>query len=300
MLTIAVSSRALFHLEEEHEIFEKQGSEAFNKYMRDHERVPLKPGPAFNLVRKLLALNPGKGDDPNRDRVDVVLLSRNSPDAGMRIMQSILHYELDIVRAVFSQGGDRFRYMEAFGAHLFLSLSEKDVFAALRQGIAAAQLIPQAATVDEDPVVRIAFDGDSVIFCDEAERIVETAGLSAWKENEQTKAHVPLDGGPFKSFLLELAELQRKYPPEQGPLRIGLFTARGVMVHERALRTLRSWGVRVDEALFSNGLRKGAFLKAFKADMFFDDALHHIQSAQEHAVAAGRVMRLTENAEQAA
>jgi 5'-nucleotidase len=291
MLTIAVSSRALFHLEDEHQIFQEMGSKAFNEYMRDNERVPLKPGPAFNLVRKLLALNSARGDNPGRDRVDVVLLSRNSPDAGMRIMQSILHYDLDIIRAVFSQGADRFRYTAAFGAQLFLSLSADDVRAAHTQGVAAAQLIPHEADIDTDDVVRIAFDGDSVLFSDEAEAQVVNEGLAAWRQSEQEKAHLPLDAGPFKGVLTALAELQSQYPREKGPLRIGLFTARGVAVHERALRTLRSWGIRLDEALFANGLPKGPFLSAFGADMFFDDTLRHVESAKEHAVPAGHVMR---------
>jgi len=292
MLTIAVSSRALFHLEDEHRIFEEKGSEAFNAYMRENERVPLKPGPAFNLVRKLLALNACRGDSPGRDRVDVVLLSRNSPDAGMRIMQSIMHHKLDIIRAVFSQGADRFRYMTAFGVHLFLSLSAEDVLSALEQGIAAAQLIPQESRIGEDSVVRIAFDGDSVLFSDEAEQLVMSEGLEAWKRSEIEKAHLPLDAGPFKGFITELANLQAQYPRERGPLRIGLFTARGVAVHERALNTLRTWGIRLDEALFSSGLPKGPFLKAFQADMFFDDTMHHVESAKAHDVPAGHVMRL--------
>lgn len=300
MLTIAVSSRALFHLELEHQIFEEEGSEAFNRYMRDHDRVPLRPGPAFNLVRKLLAMNTGRGDSPSRDRVDVVLLSRNSPDAGMRIMQSILHYDLDIIRAVFSQGGERFQYMTAFGAQLFLSLDKRDVEAALKQGVAAAQLIPRTSNIDDDDVVRIAFDGDSVIFSDEAERRVVDEGLEGWKKRERENAHVPLGAGPFKGFLSALAELQSHYPVEEGPLHIGLVTARGVSVHERALRTLREWGIRLDEAVFANGLPKGPLLKAFRADMFFDDTLQHIESAKQHDVPAGHVMRLSPDATEVA
>lgn len=291
MLTIAVSSRALFHLEDEHKVFEENGSEAFNEFMRRKERVPLKPGPAFNLVRKLLALN-GSASDDGRDRVvDVVLLSRNSPDAGMRIMQSILYYDLDIIRAVFSQGADRFRYTAAFGAQLFLSLNSADVKAALEQGIAAAQLIPREAGIDEDETVRIAFDGDSVLFSDEAEHEVANLGIRAWQKTEQAKADTPLDAGPFKAFITALASLQQRYPREKAPIRIGLFTARGVAAHERALRTLRSWGIRLDEALFANGLPKGPFLKAFKADMFFDDTIKHVESARAHDVTAGHVFR---------
>ncbi len=284
MLTIAVSSRALFHTEDGDAIFQRRGPQAFNNYMRSKEQIPLRPGPAFNLVRKLLGLNTGE-----RDRVEVVLLSRNSPDAGLRIMHSIMHYNLDIERAVFTQGGDRFRYVTAFGAHLFLSTNASDVCSALHYGVAAAQMIPRVEDVSKDKIVRIAFDGDSVLFSDEADKITQTKGLREFQRSEQKKADTPLKGGPFKSFIAELSKLQAHYEDEAAPIRIGLFTARGIPAHERALKTLRSWGIRLDEALFSGGLPKGPFLKAFGADVFFDDTKHHVESADKHNVPAGHV-----------
>lgn len=286
MLTIAVSSRALFHTEDADTIFQEQGPEAFNDYMRSKEHIPLRPGPAFNLIRKLLAMNtPGA----RRDRVEVVLLSRNSPDAGLRIMHSILHYKLAIERAVFSQGRDRFRYAAAFGAQLFLSASVADVQAALQNGVAAAVMIPRVDDVGDDQMVRIAFDGDSVLFSDEADRTFHREGLRGFERSEQEKANLPLPAGPFQGFILELQKLQSHYKVETAPLRIGLFTARGVAAHERALRTLRAWQIRLDEALFSGGLPKGPFLRAFGADVFFDDAKQHIDSADAHNVSAGHV-----------
>lgn len=286
MLTIAVSSRALFYTEDGDEIFKSQGAEAFNKYMRSKEKTQLRPGPAFNLVRKLLALNTY---EKGRDRVEVVLLSRNSPDAGLRIMKSILHYELDIERAVFTQGGDRFRYIAAFGAQLFLSTNPSDVQSALSYGVASAEMMPSVNEINEDKYVRLAFDGDSVVFSNEADEINQRQGLKAFQQSEQQHAKTPLKAGPFKVFISELSKLQGHYEPEAAPIRIGLFTARGVPAHERALRTLRAWGVRLDEALFSGGLPKGPFLKAFGADIFFDDTKHHVESANEHAVPAGHV-----------
>jgi 5'-nucleotidase len=288
MLTIAVSSRALFHTEDGDKIFQSDGAEAFNTYMRSKEGIPLRPGPAFNLVRKLLAMNTSEEHTP-RDRVEVVLLSRNSPDAGLRIMHSIMHYELDIERAVFSQGGDRFRYATAFGAHLFLSTNSADVVSAMNHGVAAATMVHRMDEVGEDSLVRIAFDGDSVLFSNEADYITQTQGLKAFQLSEQAKVNTPLQAGPFKGFITELQKLQASYPAEEGPLRVGLFTARGIPAHERALRTLRSWGIRLDEALFSGGLPKGPFLKAFGADVFFDDTRKHVESASLHDVPAGHV-----------
>jgi 5'-nucleotidase len=288
MLTIAVSSRALFHTEDGDNIFQAEGAEVFNEYMRSKERIPMKPGPAFNLVRKLLALNKAQ-NDPANDLVEVVLLSRNSPDAGLRIMHSILHYGLDIERAVFSQGGDRFRYAAAFGAHLFLSANPADVATAIRKGVAAATMVPKADEVGEDSIVRIAFDGDSVLFSNEADKITQAHGIRAFHLSEQANADRPLEGGPFKGFITELHKLQANYPIEESPVRIGLFTARGVPAHERALRTLRSWGIRLDEALFSGGMPKGPFLKAFGADVFFDDTQRHVDSAHQYDVPAGHV-----------
>ena len=286
MLTIAVSSRALFHTGDGDEIFKKQGAEAFNKYMRSKERTALRPGPAFNLIRKLLSLNT---NEKGRDRVEVVLLSRNSPDAGLRIMRSILEYELDIERAVFTQGGDRFKYVAAFGAHLFLSTNSNDVSSALGYGVASAEMVPVTSEISEDKTVRLAFDGDSVVFSNEADEVNQRKGLRAFQRSEQEHARTPLKAGPFKNFISELSKLQAYYEPEAAPIRIGLFTARGVPAHERALRTLRSWGVRLDEALFSGGLPKGPFLKAFGADIFFDDTKHHVESASQHDIPAGHV-----------
>jgi 5'-nucleotidase len=288
MLTIAVSSRALFHTDDGDKIFQTQGAEAFNEYMRSKEHIPLRPGPAFNLVRKLTAMNTQRSP-AWRDRVEVVLLSRNSPDAGVRIMHSIVHYGLDLERAVFSQGSDRFRYAAAFGAHLFLSTNPADVVKALERGLAAAVMAPKIDEVGEDSVVRIAFDGDSVLFSDEGDHVTQKLGIRAFQLSEQEKANTPLPAGPFKKFITELQELQAHYPAESSPLRVGLFTARGVPAHERAMKTLRGWGIRLDEALFGGGLPKGPFLKAFGADIFFDDTHRHVESAAAHDVSAGHV-----------
>jgi len=288
MLTIAVSSRSLFHLEDSHAVFEKEGQDAFNHYMRAKELVPLKKGTAFSLVRKLLLLNSGRGKC--RDRVEVVLLSRNSPDAGMRVMNSIQHYGLDIEKAAFTQGTDRFRYARAFGAHLFLSASAVDVKNAIDQGIAAATLLPGEREDDlENTTVRIAFDGDSVLFNSEADECYRANGLDAFRRHEVEKAQIPLGDGPFKRFLAELHAIQSQFTEETSPLKVALVTARGMPAHERVIHTLRSWGVRIDEGIFAAGCAKGPLLEAFGADIFFDDTQHNIDSATSHNIPGGHV-----------
>lgn len=288
MLVVAVSSRSLFHIEDGNNIFESEGQDAFNEYMRSKENTPLRPGSAFGLVKKLLAVNKrlpkGKG-------VEVVMLSRNSPDAGMRVMNSIQHYGLDIERAVFSQGGDRFRYAKAMGAHLFLSANPADVKNAIDRGLAAATLMPSErsdATVDE--VVRIAFDGDSVLFSAEADETYRKHGLDAFREQETANATIPLGEGPFKKFLAELHDLQRSFPEEDCPIKIALVTARGMPAHGRVIHTLRAWDIRMDEAIFAAGLPKGQLLDAFGADIFFDDTEKNIASARSCNVLSGHVL----------
>jgi 5'-nucleotidase len=289
ILTIAVSSRSLFHIEDGNEIFEKEGQAAFNEYMRSKENVPLRPGPAFALVRKLLALNTVRGPLP-RDRVEVVLLSRNSPDAGMRVMNSIAHYGLDIEAAVFSQGEDRFSYASALGAHLFLSASPVDVRNAIEHGIAAATMLPVECSEEAtDAEVRIAFDGDSVLFSDEADACYLANGLEAFRQHEVERANVPLGAGPFKAFLEALHELQKQFPEEDSPIKVGLVTARGMPSHARVINTLRSWGIHLDQAIFCSGRPKGPLLKTFRADIFFDDTQKNIDSARSCDIPSGHV-----------
>jgi 5'-nucleotidase len=287
-LVVAISSRALFDLEASNRVFEEQGVEAYRKYQLDREDEVLAPGIAFPLVRKLLRLN---RLPPERPRVEVILLSRNTADTGLRIMNSIRHYELDITRAAFTGGESTFPYVPAFDAHLFLSANGDDVRRALEAGHAAAQILPAnvGQNLAQTEELRIAFDGDAVIFSDEAERVFKRDGLDAFSAAEAGAAKEPLSGGPFRSFLAALHRIQSEYPPERAPIRTAIVTARGAPAHERVVRTLRAWDIRIDEALFLGGLEKGRFLKAFGADIFFDDQRGHVDSAQQHDVAAGHV-----------
>lgn len=282
-LIVAIASRALFDLDESHQIFEEQGAEAYARYQIDHEDIPLSPGVALPLVYKLLALN---GDGIRR--VEVVLISRNSADTGLRIFNSIRHHGLDITRAAFTRGKSPYRYIESFGAHLFLSASHEDVKKALDEGIAAATIIPSALKIDAVEQLRIAFDGDAVLFSDEAERVFSESGLEAFNRNEIESKDRPLPGGPFKPFLAALHSIQAESDPENSLIRTALVTARGAPAHERVIRTLRSWNIRIDEALFLGGMDKGIFLKGFGADIFFDDQRKHCASAAGY-VATGHV-----------
>jgi 5'-nucleotidase len=295
-LVIAISSRALFDLEESHTLFEREGVDAFAAYQRSREDEVLAPGIAFPLVRKLLALNVAADAGAASDRVprvEVILLSRNSSDTGLRVFNSIQHHGLEIRRATFTSGAPTWPYIKPFGAHLFLSADAESVRRALEHGIAAATLLPAPAVVPSgDGVwreqIRIAFDGDAVLFGDESERVSREGGLEAFARHERERAHEPLSGGPFRAFLDALHRLQVAYPIEACPIRTALVTARSAPAHERVIRTLREWGIRLDEALFLGGRPKGPFLQAFGADIFFDDSPHNIDSAREH-VAAGHV-----------
>lgn len=284
-LVVAISSRALFDLSDSHKVYVEQGLDAFQDYQVEHEEDVLKEGDAFPLVKKLLAINEREGGE---GRVEVILLSRNSSDTGLRVFNSIEHYGLPITRAAFAGGESPYRYVSAFGAHLFLSTDPDDVRQVLEAGYAAATILSGGSCQREDGVLRVAFDGDAVLFSDESEQIFQSAGLAAFTENEKRAARTPMNGGPFKPFLAALHQLQSSFPHDQCPIRTALVTARSAPAHERVVRTLREWDIRLDESLFLGGLAKGDFLRAFGADMFFDDQQGHCESAAEH-VAAGHV-----------
>ena len=284
-LVVAISSRALFDFEEENQLFEAGDAEAYMRLQFERIDVPAKPGVAFSLVTKLLAFN-----EPGQQRVEVVVLSRNDPVSGMRVFRSAAAHGLrQIQRGVFTQGADPFRYVRPLGAHLFLSANGADVREALALGYPAAQVATQSARAgDRHPdEVRIAFDGDAVLFSDEAERVFQSGGLDAFQSHEIEKANLPLPPGPFQPFLAALHRLQHGGAARMR-IRTALVTARSAPAHERPIRTLMHWGVSVDEALFLGGLPKGEFLREFEPDFFFDDQTGHIEHAAQH-VPAGHV-----------
>ncbi len=284
-LVVAISSRALFDMDESHQVYEQNGLHAYSRYQIDHENDVLQPGGAFDLVKKLLNLHAPGTSTP---LVEVILLSRNSADTGLRVFNSIQEHQLNITRAAFTSGHDPYSYISAFKTHLFLSANPEDVKHALNSGCAAASILPSVSKNNHSPELRIAFDGDSVLFSDEAEIIYQQQGLDAFAASESRSANEPLCGGPFKGFLTALHSIQQLFSVDQCPIRTALVTARSAPAHERVIRTLRAWNIRIDEALFLGGLGKGDFLKAFQADIFFDDQKAHCQNAAEH-VATGHV-----------
>lgn len=284
-LVIGISSRALFDMDESHRIFVEEGLLAYQAYQTEHENIALSPGPAFKLVKKLLALT---APDTDERLVEVILLSRNSSDTGLRIFNSINEHDLPITRAAFTNGRSPYQYVTAFHADLFLSAHPNDVKQALKERCAAATIIEPSVDNATDYELRIAFDGDAVLFSDESEQIYQHEGLEAFKANELALAGTPLNPGPFKGFLSALHRIQKRFPADICPIRTALVTARDAPAHERVINTLRSWGIRTDEALFLGGLSKGDFLKAFGADIFFDDQQAHCDSAQAY-VTAGHV-----------
>lgn len=287
-LVVAISSRALFDFEQENEVFEQNDDRAYMALQLQRLDLPAEPGVAFSLVKKLLAFNQTSAD-PLAQPVEVVILSRNDPVSGMRVFRSAQHYGLPIQRGSFTRGQSPWRYLKPLHANLFLSAHLSDVRAALEAGVPAAQVYPQSAHAgDAYPFeVRIAFDGDAVLFSDEAERVYQSEGLSAFQKHEQDKAQQPLLAGPFKPLLAALQRLQKEGTPNMR-IRTALVTARSAPAHERAIRTLMDWNIEVDEAMFLGGLPKGEFLREFEPDFFFDDQTGHVDSASRH-VPSGHV-----------
>jgi 5'-nucleotidase len=283
-LVVAISSRALFNLEEENQVYESGNPQEYMRVQLERMDLPAGPGIAFSLIKKLLAFN-----DTTTQRVEVVILSRNDPVSGMRIFRSGLANEITLQRGVFTQGRSPFRYLRPLGAHLFLSANAEDVREALGAGFPAARVLTESVLAGNNypNEVRIAFDGDAVLFSDEAERVFQDEGLDAFQRHEQSKAAQPLPEGPFKPLLAALHRLQQAGTPAMR-IRTALVTARSAPAHERVIRTLRAWNIRIDEALFLGGLDKGEFLHAFGADIFFDDQTRHVESAALH-VSAGHV-----------
>jgi 5'-nucleotidase len=293
-LVVATSSSALFDLRESDRVYREEGVAAYAAYQIAREADPLAPGDAFPLVKKLLHLNQLLVGD---EQVEVILLSRNTADTGLRVFNSIQHHQLPISRAAFTGGSPPYRYMRPFGCHLFLSTNPEDVREALDNGMAAASILPSTQQATDDNRLQFAFDGDAVLFSDEAEQIYQASGLHAFTANEQQAANEPLMGGPFKPFLAALHELQSEFPSGECPIRTALVTARSAPSHERVIKTLRAWNIRLDESLFLGGMSKAEFLKAYGADVFFDDQAEHCRLASEY-VATGHVPHGISNKQQ--
>lgn len=275
-LVVGISSRALFDLEKENEIFEKEGLIAYQKYQVEHEHIPLAKGTAFHLIESLLKLNGLKKD---RQLIEVVIMSRNSPDTGLRILNSIKNYSLPITRSVFTSSVSLANYVAAFDVDLFLSKSESDIQDVIDTGHCAAALIysPPVGYIPDNSILRIAFDADAVVFSDDSEHIYKQKGLKEFHNNESTNEDIPLKEGPFGKFIKLLAKIQRGI--DRNLMRIAIVTARDYPANVRVIKTLRHWGVNVDEAFFLGGVSKDKVLKAFNAHIFFDDQDAHVSPA---------------------
>jgi len=292
-LVVALSARALFDFEAENRVFESGDDHAYMRLQLQRLDEPARPGVAFGLARKLLAFNAGAA----QPRVEVVILSRNDPVSGLRVFNSARHYSLAVERGVFTRGESPWRYLRPLKAQLFLSANEADVRSALEAGVPAARVAPQSpqASAAHPQELRIAFDGDAVLFSDEAEQVYQREGLAAFHAHEQSQAGTPLAPGPFKPLLQALQQLHQAGAASGMRVRTALVTARSAPAHERAIRTLMDWRIEVDEAMFLGGLPKGEFLREFEPDFFFDDHPRHIESASHH-VPAGHVAHGVANA----
>ena len=288
ILVIGVSSRALFNLEKENEIFINEGIESYRKYQEEHENITLEQGTAFYLVQSLLHLN----EISKKRIVEVVIMSRNSPETGVRIMNSLREHKLDITRMALSGGEPLSPYIDAFDIDLFLSKDTEDVQTVIDSKTCAAAYIYEPPTEFKplDNRVKIAFDADAVLFSDDSEARYKREGMAAFHKYEAEHEDDPLGEGPFAKLLIKLSKIQEELPTriELSPLRIAIVTARNAPSHMRVIKTLRKWGVYVDEAYFLGGLSKDKVLKAFGAHIFFDDQEIHLSESSKF-VPSGKV-----------
>ncbi|MEN3167830.1 5'-nucleotidase [Gluconobacter sp. OJB] len=285
-LVVGVASSAVFDLSESDSIFRRDGEEKYRNYQEENLHNPLPMGIAFPFVKRLLSLNDLSLDKAN-PLVEVVLLSRNDPDTGLRVMKTISHYGLDITRAIFMQGKSPYEYIPAFNIALFLSAHKPDVDAAINLGHPAGQVLDSTFQEDEkDNTLRIAFDFDGVLAGDESEAVMQSSGLDGFHEHETRNVMQPHNPGPLQKFLVEMSKIQKieeeyksTHPEYKNRLRISIVTARNAPSHERALRTLKSWNVMANDAFFLGGVEKGKILSVLKPHIFFDDQSGHLRSA---------------------
>ena len=275
-LVVAVSSRALFDLETENKIFEEKGLDAYYKYQLENENEPLKKGTGYRLIENLLKINQHFSEDEKQ--VEVIILSKNNAGTSLRITNAINEHKLDILRSGWTSGNDTSTYLKAFKVDLFLSANDDDVINAIQNGVAAAKILPSHQEVHNSlgDQVRIAFDGDAVLFSESSELVYKEHGLKAFVKHEQDNKDNPLEKGVFAKLLLTIANIQKKFKDKESPIRTALVTARSAPTHERVIKTLNVWNVRIDEAFFLGGSEKYEVLEAFGADIFFDDQDTHL------------------------
>ena len=284
-LVIGVASSAVFDLSETDAVFRRDGEAQYRKYQEQHLDVPLGKGIAYPFIKRLLALNDLR-DDPEDPLVEVVLLSQNDPDTGLRVMKTIGHYGLNMTRAIFTQGRSPYEYIPALNIALFLSADKQHVDAAIKAGYPAGQVLDSKFDDDEsDDNLRIAFDFDGVLAGDESEAVMQSGGLDSFHAHEVMNVAQPHNPGPLKEFFVRIARIQAaeeqyklEHPGYENRLRVSIVTARNAPSHERALNTLKSWGVMANDAFFLGGIEKRRVLQVLKPHIFFDDQSGHLKS----------------------
>ncbi|QVM93218.1 5'-nucleotidase [Pseudomonas entomophila] len=284
-LVIGVASSAVFDLSESDAVFRRDGEAQYRKYQEQHLDVPLGKGIAYPFIKRLLALNDLR-DDPEDPLVEVVLLSQNDPDTGLRVMKTIGHYGLNMTRAIFTQGRSPYAYIPALNIALFLSADKQHVDAAIKAGYPAGQVLDSKFDDDEsDDNLRIAFDFDGVLAGDESEAVMQSGGLDSFHAHEVMNVAQPHNPGPLKEFFVRIARIQAaeeqyklEHPGYENRLRVSIVTARNAPSHERALNTLKSWGVMANDAFFLGGIEKRRVLRVLKPHIFFDDQSGHLKS----------------------
>jgi 5'-nucleotidase len=287
-LVIGVASSALFDLTESDQVFRSSGEAEYRVYQENNLEVPLEKGIVFSFVKRVLALNDLSADPVNDPLVEVVLLSRNDPDTGMRVMKSIEYHGLSITRAIFMQGKSPYAYIPALNISLFLSGNQADVVEAIKAGFPAGHVI-QSVLIDDhsDCTLRIAFDFDGVLADDESETVMhQTNDLAQFHAHETKNVMQSHNPGPLKEFLVRVSRIQSledakkiSDPTYQNRLRVSIVTARNAPSHERALKTLKGWGVNANDAFFLGGVEKGLVLSVLRPHIFFDDQSGHLKSA---------------------
>lgn len=283
-LVVGIASSALFDLTESDAIFREHGEEGYRDYQEKHRDDELRPGVAFPFIRRLLSLNSlSTADDP---LVEVIVLSRNDPDTGLRVMRSIASHGLPISRAIFRQGRSPYNFMPALNMSLFLSANGQDVRGAVSSGLAAGHVLgaPHEDDSDDDDL-RISFDFDGVLAGDESEQVFQTGGIEEFRAHETRNAAIPHDAGPLKEFLAGVNRIQqreeeerRRNPDYRIRLHVSIVTARNAPAHERAVTSLKGWGLRVNDAFFLGGIDKGEIMKILRPHIFFDDQETHLVS----------------------
>ena len=290
-LVIGVSSTALFNLKEADRIYKNEGLEAYIEFVKTNEDTPIDPGTAYHLIHRLLQLNNRLGE--GSPIIETVLMSRNGTQTALPVIQALKQHHLAIPRRVFTNGSSIAPWLKPFGVNLFLSSNEDDVAQSAAAGIASAKTYdyPENSSLDvrHSTPIRLAFDGDAVLFGAESEAVYKQYGLDVFRKHEYDLADTPLSAGPLEPVFKKLTEIQSVFPRHEKPFEIGLFTARGSPADERVIRTFLHWGISPDIMLFLEGKDKTQFLQTFKPDIFFDDQHIHCERARAGGLPVARV-----------